>query len=136
MRTEYWARRHGIHALILSSLMALGCGGAQQIHNEFPTRGELAELGASPKPARLKVGNDVDVGAWKLAGPLPDAIEDVPEDGSTPWGQAALNAAAKRPGMMLATKAMGCAAREAASFLLEHKALPGRSVSRFIARRS
>src|SRR5262249_13455906 len=133
MRTEITARYRGKALLALSSLVGLGCAAAQPT-SEFPTRDQLAALAASPPP-RLKVGNDVDVGAWKLTGPLPDAIDDAPEDGSTPWGQAALNAAAKRPGVILATKAMGCAAHESASFLLEHKALPGLSVSRFIAGR-
>src|SRR5262245_2126588 len=114
MRTDITARHHGIAALILPCLLSVGCS-AQQARSEFPTRVELAELGASPKPARLKVGNDVDVGAWKLIGPLPDAVDDAPEDGSTPWGRAALNAAATRPGVLLATKAMGCAARESTS---------------------
>jgi len=134
MRTKITAWRVGIHAAFLGGLVALGCGGSQS-KGEFPTRADLIDLTAAPPPTKIKVGNGVDVGAWQLTGPLPEAIDDVVEDGSTPWGRAALDAAAARPGVVLATRAMGCAARESASFLVAQGALPGRAVSRFIAGR-
>src|SRR5262245_59517253 len=130
------ARRHGICAVSFVALGALSCGSAPvqpKKSGEFPTRAEIAELTASRSPSGLKIMSDVDAGTWKLKGPIPDAIEDAPDDGSTLWSRLALEAAAKRPGVVLATKSAACAAREAASFLVERKALPGRTASRFIA---
>jgi hypothetical protein len=137
MQTMVTVRPKGIHVALLFSLVALGCAARPSRSgggSEFPSRAELTRLTASPPPAKINVSDHVDVESWKLEGSLPDAIDTAPPEATTPWGKAILDAV-KRPADVMATGAMECAARASASFLLEHKTLPGGAVLRFIAGR-
>jgi hypothetical protein len=103
--------------------------------NPFPTRGALTRLAAVPVPARLFEDAGKDVPTWDLSGPLPDALEEVAHQASSPWEQLLTDAAAAWPGRPLVTEAMSCVARQNAAFYLENESLPAEPLEQFIAAR-
>lgn len=99
----------------------------------FPSVERLEELAEEEAPlASVFVGEQADVDAWTLRGPLPERIGDEPIASPGPFDELLLAVARRRPGLVVASEAMRCAAREFAHFLLEHDAAPPLSLRRFI----
>jgi hypothetical protein len=94
---------------------------------------QLAAAGISPQPRSAVV----DVDEWKLAGPLPDAIEPPVHSPTSSWDGLLVEVAASRvPGeAVLVTAAAHCAAREIGLFRAALPGDPPQALVRFIAAR-
>jgi hypothetical protein len=125
--------RHPVTALFLLAGLA-SCGGAST--GAFPSRGEIDTIAAAPLPSGGGLDDrSVDVPSWQLHGAPAEAIEVATANDPTPWGAMLASAAGARPGLVVASQAMACVAREAAAFVAERGALPAQPVRRFIAAR-
>jgi hypothetical protein len=124
--------RHPVTALLLAGLAS--CGGAPT--GAFPSRGEIDTIAAAPLPSGGALDDrSVDVPSWQLHGAPAEAIEVATANDPTPWGAMLASAAGARPGLVVASQAMACVAREAAAFVAERGALPAQPLRRFIAAR-
>jgi hypothetical protein len=120
-------------AALACLLPLVGCHGAPP--DRFPTRGEIDRIATAPPPARVFDDKSLDVETWELRGPLPDALEIGVAAEASPWGKALAAAAGARPGLVVASSAMTCAAREVAAFVAEKKATPAEPLRRYMAAR-
>jgi hypothetical protein len=99
----------------------------------FPAPEELEELAARPPDEEaLVVGRYADVNAWELGGPFPSELGDEPITEPRPFEEVLLEAVQRRPGLLLASQAMRCAAREFGHFFLDEGKLPGPGLQRFV----
>ncbi len=99
----------------------------------FPSVERLEELAEEEAPlASVFAVEHADVDGWTLRGPLPDRIGDEPIASPGPFDERLLAAARRRAGLVVASEAMRCAARELAYFVLENEAPPPRPLRRFI----
>lgn len=122
----------GIPSLL--ALAATACGGATP-QGSFPTRDALSELAASGRPQQVFAQGSVDVDSFELVGPLPDAVDGSTTDAQGPWQKLLAGVVASRPGLVVASRAMECAARQTAAFVAAKNALPAQPLVRFIAAR-
>ncbi len=126
----------GAGLLLCLACAACATGGRQdERRGQFPTPEELAELPRQLPTVDPFAAEILDVEAWELAGPFPEAIEERPRDPAAPFEQLLGRAAAGRPGLVVLTESMHCAAREIGRFQLANRALPGESLRRFIGSR-
>ena len=128
-------------AVLAIGLMA-GCAGGSsggaggRVATGFPTPEALYELRDKPLGDGSPFGTRFrDVGLWELAGPFPDVAEAPPRAGGQPWDALLDDLLASRAGVAVASSAMECFARESGRFLIEHRALPGLALQRFLAGR-
>lgn len=115
-------------------LGATGCGAAAQPGN-FPTRDELFKLASGPAPQRVFNRGAVDADSFELTAPLPDSADGSEVEAETPWQKLLRGAVASRPGLVVASRATDCAARQVAAFVAAKNALPAEPLVRFIAGR-
>jgi len=103
--------------------------------SRFPTPEKLDELTETPLPEE-ELGQDVAVvPEWTVAGPFPNVAAAKPYRDPTDWGGLLETAVARRAGLVVATEAMHCAAREWGRFHLAHGAPPAPDLSRWIGAR-
>ncbi len=99
----------------------------------FPAPEELEDLATRPPDEEaLFVGSYADVDAWELVGPFPSQLGDEPITEPHPFEEVLLEAVQRRPGLLLASQAMRCAAREFGRFVLDQGKLPGPGLQRFV----
>jgi hypothetical protein len=99
----------------------------------FPAPEELEDLAAQPQDDEaLFIGRFADVDAWELAGPFPSQLGDEPITEPHAFEEVLLEVVQRRPGLLLASRAMRCAAREFGRFVLDHRKLPGPGLQRFV----
>jgi hypothetical protein len=72
------------------------------------------------------------VDAWELDGPFPARLGDEPITEPHVFEELLLETVQRRPGLLLASQAMRCAAREFAHFFLDQGKLPGPGLQRFV----
>jgi len=101
----------------------------------FPTPERLEDLAEKPPPEDAFSRPVAVVDAWTLEGPFPDVAAAVPYRDPSDWGGLLEVEAARRAGLVVATEAMHCAAREWGRFRLEHGAPPAPELSRWMAAR-
>jgi hypothetical protein len=104
-------------------------------HSEFPSKEELRDLTAIPPPGRIFDDKMVDAVEWTLTGPLPDAVSAAAHEDDSPWFRALAERIAAKPGLIVATEAMYCMARETALFQLAQHGPPTPELQSFIALR-
>jgi hypothetical protein len=130
-------------ALLLIGVMA-GCAGGSggpdrpgaPVAASFPAPEELYALREQPLEPGSPFGTTFrDVGRWELGGPFPEVAEVAPRPGGRAWDGLLDDLLAGRAGLAVASVAMECYARESGRFLLEHRALPGLALQRFLAGR-
>jgi hypothetical protein len=130
-------------ALLVIGAMA-GCAGTGgspdapggRVATGFPGPEALYELRDEPLEPGSPFGTRFrDVGLWELAGPFPEVAETAPRAGGRPWDALLDDLIASRAGLAVASSAMECYARETGRFLVEHRALPGLALQRFLAGR-
>jgi hypothetical protein len=78
------------------------------------------------------VGRYADVDEWGLIGPFPSRLGDEPIAAPHPFEEVLLETVQRRPGLLLASQAMRCVAREFARFFLDHGKLPDPGLQRFV----
>jgi len=128
--------------LVAAVLAAVSCAGggpgersrAATQEKPFPTRDELRKLGATPPPEQ-PAASVVRADAWDLAGPFPERIGEEPISDPNAWEQLLVEAASQRAGLVVASQAMRCAAREFGRFQLERGGAPDQSLHRFLLAR-
>ncbi|MFZ5469635.1 MAG: hypothetical protein ACOZIN_09375 [Myxococcota bacterium] len=121
------------HSGRLSFTLALSALVSACAHKRlFPTPETLAKLAAAPPPRQMFKGKQVRVDSWKLTGPLPDKVGLVPHKSANPWDALVEERVQAKPGVLIASEEMHCAARELGIFALEHGNLPASELSRFI----
>lgn len=99
----------------------------------FPSAKRLEELAEEEAPGgSVFAVEQADVDAWTLRGPLPERIGEEPLASPGPFDEVLLAVTRSRPGLVVASEAMRCAARELAHFVLEKDAAPPRPLRRFI----
>lgn len=76
-----------------------------------------------------------DVASWSLAGPFPEVASHAPRPGGQAWDPLLDELIRSRAGLAIASAAMECLAREAGRFVVEHRALPGLGLQRFLTGR-
>jgi hypothetical protein len=101
----------------------------------FPTPERLEDLTRTPLPEGVFDRPVAVVDDWILSGPFPDVIGAVSYRDPSDWGALLETAAARRAGLVVATEAMHCAAREWGLFFLEKGAPPGPHLQSFLAAR-
>ncbi len=116
------------------ALSTVACAGAAQ-PGTFPTRDQLSKLTAAPPPANVFDKQAVDVDAFELVAPLPDAVDGSAVNPEGPWQKLLTSTVASKPGLVVASTAMECAARQVAAFVAEKNALPAPPIVRFVASR-
>ncbi|MBS2024936.1 MAG: hypothetical protein JST92_21265 [Deltaproteobacteria bacterium] len=99
----------------------------------FPSREEVNAMAAQPAPQGLPADPGVNVTEWKLAGPLPDRVDDRPHNASGPFESLVALEAQKRSHHL--SEAAQCMAREFGKFFLVKKGLPADDLRRFIQAR-
>lgn len=130
---------------LVAGALALACAGAapsgrgagNTVATGFPEPDALKQLARAPAPTDLPFRSRYrDVGAWDLEGPFPDVVgAPASRSGAKPW-DALLDAFVRsRAGLVMATPAMECVAREAGRFFVDHRAFPGFGAQRFLAGR-
>lgn len=131
------AQRALVALLAVGAGVALGAPGASGQSGSppdggpFPSPEVLRELGEQPHP-ELVPGGLVSVPSWTLRGPFPETVGEVPIAEPGPFERALLEVAQERAGLMVASEAMRCAAREFGLFFVEHGGLPGGELRRFV----
>ena len=98
----------------------------------FPSPERLRDLGEEKAPGGFAEGDFVDVDAWTLRGPFPARLGEEPIAGPSPWEELLLEAAQRRAGLVVASEAMRCAARELGLFFVEHGAIPPPALQRYV----
>lgn len=112
-----------------------GAGNAPPPGSPFPSPQRLDDLKQTPLPERLFAQDVATVEEWTLTGPFPDVVAAVPYRDPTEWGGLLEVAAEQRAGLVVATEAMQCAAREWALFYQEHRTPPGPQLRNYMAAR-
>jgi hypothetical protein len=97
----------------------------------FPAPQELEDLAEQPPSEALSVGLYADVDEWELIGPFPLRLGDEPIAAPHPFEEVLLETVQRRPGLLLASQAMRCVAREFARFFLDQGKLPDPGLQRF-----
>jgi hypothetical protein len=114
---------------------APGPGGGGRVAGGFPTPEELEKLGQAPVPGDLFALDVRPVDSWRLVGPFPERVEATPYSEDTPWAALLDDAASRRAGLVVPTRAMYCVARELGRFYLAHGGQPDDALRRFITSR-
>jgi hypothetical protein len=78
------------------------------------------------------LGRYEDVDEWELVGPFPSRLGDEPIAEPHLFEEVLLETVQRRPGLLLASQAMRCAAREFARFFLDQSKLPEPGLQRFV----
>jgi hypothetical protein len=114
-----------------------GPGGGSRVASGFPKPEALQALERQSAPGDpLFRSRFLDVDAWQLAGPFPERIDAAaPRAGDRAWDPLLDELVTRRAGLVIATPAMECFAREAGRFLVENERLPGLGVQRFLGGR-
>jgi hypothetical protein len=127
-------RAAALGLLAMAAGVALGAPGPSGAPDEsglFPSPDALRELGEQPHP-ELEPGGLVSVPSWTLEGPFPETVGEVPIAEPGVFERALLEVAEERAGLVVASEAMRCAAREFGLFFVEHGGLPGGELRRFV----
>lgn len=127
-----------VAAAVVAFILAGSVGGAAPEPDEaeaaapFPSQQELEDLAEREAPPSLFSGDHLDLESWKLRGPFPEEIGEIPIADPGPFERALLDAASARAGLVVASESMRCVAREVGLFGLEHHSVPGPSLRRYI----
>lgn len=143
METDGRATRGTLRRAVRNSLLVLpalvaglafaapGPSGAAADGGPFPSPDTLRQLGDQPHP-QLVPGELVPVPSWTLQGPFPETVGEVPIAEPGPFERALLEVAEQRAGLIVASEAMRCAARELGLFFVQHGGLPGGELRRYV----
>ena len=100
----------------------------------FPSRDELGKIGELALPAG-PAASLVRVDSWDLVGPFPENVGEEPIADPSPWERLLVEAASQRAGLVVASEAMRCTARELGRFYLERNGQPDPGLQRFLLSR-
>jgi hypothetical protein len=112
-----------------------GCASAASGPSRFPSAEALRKLEDAPVVERWRGGTERAVESWTLESAPPARVDGAASSWSGAWDQLLAQKAEERRGLVRPTEAMRCAAREIGRFYLSQRALPSRSLSRFMAAR-
>ena len=134
-----WRRALRRGALLAAAAAAASCAGhgpseSPSAEKPFPSRDEIRKLAGNPAPPH-PAEPVVRVDSWDLEGPFPERIGEEPIADPNPWEQLLVDAASHRAGLVVASEAMRCAAREFGRFRLEHDGMPDQGLHRFVLAR-
>jgi hypothetical protein len=101
----------------------------------FPSREKLEDLTRTPLPEARAEPDVAVVPEWTLEGPFPNVSAAQPYREPTNWGGLLEAAAVRRAGLVVATEALHCAAREWGRFHLAHGSRPAPDLTRWIGAR-
>ena len=120
-------------AVALLAISTGACG--LRVEGRFPTAAEIGEIGNAPPPKRLSAGKVKDLEAWDLVEPPAEPAGPTARAPANPTERLLADAAAKRQGLLWASEAMNCVAKQAGHFFLAQDALPSDDIVYFMAAR-
>jgi hypothetical protein len=106
--------------------------GGRVAGGDVPPPEALETLRQQPRHANVFDEGTQDVDTWELHGPFPDRIAVEPWTDDSPASRALAEAAARRPGLVVPTRAMHCVARELGLFYLARGGSPPEALRRAI----
>jgi hypothetical protein len=115
---------------LFASMALIACGTTQ-----FPSNEEVQRLAARPAASHPQQGDVADVEEWALVGPLPDQVGEQVALSDGLWNGLLAELAKRRPGLLMASGAANCAARELGVFFAAKRARMAESLQTFIAAR-
>ncbi|MCA2977510.1 MAG: hypothetical protein INH41_27420 [Myxococcaceae bacterium] len=121
-----------MRAPVLAALV-VWCGCATSGSTRFTSADDLKKLSSRPRPQQVFDRAPVQVDAWTLEGPLPDAYEEAPHEATSLFSKTLLDGAAARA--LRPSDAYACVARQTARFLVKKGGFPARPVRAFIEAR-
>src|SRR4051812_11846862 len=103
--------------------------------SRFPSADALKKLGDSSAPKSVARADVLEAEQWDLVDPPRQPDGSSAHTPSTPWERLLGDLAAGRSGLLFASEAMHCTARQIGQFYLAKHAMPDETVVRFMAGR-